>query len=160
MKNTALLFFALFMTSVCFAQTTGDAKVDEMIKKMKQQQQSNASITYTFKGKTYKDAAMTDTTKKGYYQVLSSLIADKTPDSTILISFMGTASGTHQFGEKNNGSIVMLNGSVYQMKGTVTIVIKGAKASGSFQGELYLVRQKNPKPDAKSSGKISGTFKI
>lgn len=158
MKTQLLLLLTLLFSSYSYSQS-GDPKVDEMIKKL-QQKNTNATITFAVNAKNYTDFAMTDTSKKGVYRISSSLLYDETPNTTIVLCFKGQTSGTHPFGEKNDGSLLMLNGKVYELKGTLKTTINGAKAVGSFSGDLYLVQSKNGKADTKSSGKIKGTFKI
>ncbi len=158
MKKLFLLL-ALLCSLLQFAQTSGNAKVDEMIKRLKEQQNTNASISFTFNKKTYKDKATFIETAKKSFAIGSSLTADDTPETMINLIVDKKKSGTYTIASgSQNSSVVTINGKYYQFAGTVNLVVKGKKVSGTFTGVLYEIEKGKSKPDVKSSGKVSGSF--
>lgn len=158
MKKLFLLAI-LFCSLLQFAQTSGNAKVDEMIKQLKEQQKTNASISFTFNKNIYKDKATFIETAKKSFAIGSSLIADDTPNTMINLIVDKKKSGTYNVVSGNqNSSVVTINGKYYQFVGAVNLVVKGKKVSGTFKGELFEIKKGKSKPDVKSSGVISGSF--
>ena len=158
MKKLFLLL-ALLCSLLQFAQTSGNAKVDEMIKQLKEQQKTNASISFTFNKNTYKDKASFIETAKKSFAIGSSLTADDTPNTMINLIVDKKKSGTYNVVSGNqNSSVVTINGKYFQFVGTVNLVVKDKKVSGTFKGELFEIKKGKSKPDVKSSGVISGSF--
>ena len=153
-----ILIIVLLSSFVNFAQT-GDAKVDKMLKELKEQQNSKASISFTFNKKTYKDKASFMETDKKTFSIGTSLLSEKLMTTQIGLIVDAKKSGTYTIATGNkNSSVVNINGTYYEFAGTVNLVVKGKKVSGTFTGELYEIKKGKSKPDAKSSGKVSGSF--
>lgn len=127
MKKLFLLA-TLFCSLLQFAQTSGNAKVDEMIKQLKEQQKTNASISFIFNKNTYKDKATFIETAKKSFAIGSSLTADDTPNTMINLIVDKKKSGTYSVVSGNqNSSVVAINGKYYQFVGAVNLVVKGKK---------------------------------
>lgn len=157
MKKIILLILAL-CPLVNVAQT-GDPKVDKMLKELQNQQKSNSSISFSFNAKTYKDKASFMETDKKTFSIGTSLLSDKMMTTQIALIVDKKKSGSYTILSGNkNGSVVLINKKYYQFEGTVNVSVKGEKVSGTFTGELYEIKKGKSKPDAKSSGKITGNF--
>lgn len=151
---------ALLISAVTFAQTSGNAQADELIKQIKNQQKSTGTIKFTVKGKSIKDIGTVMKVPKGLYLISSSLMLDDTPDSSIQLTVKKIESGNQSLNiDKNNNSFVVLNEIAYEIHGTITLKVLGKIISGSFQGELFEIKKNNAKAASKSSGKISGEIK-
>ncbi|WP_298393517.1 hypothetical protein [Flavobacterium sp.] len=154
-----LLITTLFFTILGFSQTSGNAKADELIKQIQQQQNSKSSISFTFNKKTYKDKASFLDTDKKTFSIGTSLLSEKIMTTQINLIVDKKKTGTYAIVAGNkNGSVVVISGKYYQFVGTVKLVVTGKKVAGTFAGELYEIKKGKGRPDAKSSGPISGSF--
>ena len=158
MKKIILSIITLLFVTFSFAQS-GDAKVDALIKQLKEQQNSRATVSFTYNNKNYKDKATFIETAKKTFVIGSSLTDDETAETQIHLEVTKKKSGAYAIVNGNqNSSLVTINDKYYQFAGTVNLVVKGKKVSGTFTGELYEIKKGKSKAEVKSSGKISGSF--
>jgi hypothetical protein len=158
--KTVLIIIISFFTSTIFAQSTGDAKVDSLIKQIKKQDKSKGTMRLVGKGAQVNDAATIIKTPQGFYNVGSSWSQATNPSNAFLCvstitngkqALLKDARGKRQ-------SVVVINGTAYDVDGEITFTIKGKTASAIFTGTLYEVKKKGKSNDT-SSGPITITFK-
>jgi hypothetical protein len=148
MKKIVCLLFSFFALYAANAQS-GDARVDALIHQM---QKPAGQFSFTFNGQKSAEKVSLIKTPKGFYAIMGSL------ETSTPIAFKIPQLATGKYDLADNDNVLSVNGKVYLFRGTISLVVAGAKTKGTLTGNLFEIKGKKAKAELTSSGTITGTF--
>lgn len=146
-----ILVILLFISSigVAFSQTSGNARVDALIKQQKQAKSGQFSFTINGQKFTEKVSVIKSANT---YGIVGDLVESTRP---LAIQFKTFSSGKYELNSDKN--VIGINDKIYTIKGFLDLKTSGSQASGTISGTLFEINAKG-KPSPTSSGNISGTL--
>jgi hypothetical protein len=146
-----ILVFLLLISSIgaAFSQTSGNARVDALIKQQKQAKSGQFSFTVNGQKFTEKVSVIKSANT---YGIVGDLMESTRP---LAILFNTFSSGKYEL--SNDKNIIGINDKIYALKGILDLKTSGNQASGTISGSLFEINTKG-KPSPTSSGNISGTL--
>ena len=149
MKPILVIFLFISNISVAFSQTSGNARVDALIKQQKQAKSGQFSFTVNGQKITEKVSVIKSANT---YGIVGDLVESTRP---LAILFKTFSSGKYEL--NNDKNIIGINDKIYVLKDTLELKVSGNQVSGTISGTLFEINAKG-KPSPTSSGNISGTL--
>ena len=149
MKPILVILLIISNFGVAFFQTSGNARVDGLIKQQKQAKSGQFSFTVNGKKITEKVSVIKSANT---YGIVGDLMESTRP---LAILFNTFSSGKYEL--NNDKNIIGINDKIYVLKGILDLKVSGNQASGAISGTLFEINSKG-KPSTTSSGNISGTL--
>jgi hypothetical protein len=149
MKPILVIFLFISSIGIAFSQTSGNARVDALIKQQKQAKSGQFSFTVNGQKITEKVNVIQSANS---YGIVGDLMESTRP---LAILFKTFSSGKYEL--SNDKNIIGINDKIYVIKGTLDLKTSGNQASGIVSGSLFEINSKG-KPSSTSSGNITGTL--
>ncbi|PWK27862.1 hypothetical protein LV89_01269 [Arcicella aurantiaca] len=149
MKPILIFLFIISNIGIAFSQTSGNARVDALIKQQKQAK--SGQFLFTVNGQKFTEKVNVIKSEKSY-GIIGDLMESTRP---LTILFQTFTSGKHELNSDKN--VIGIHDKIYIIKGFLDLKSSGNQASGTVSGTLFEINSKG-KTSPTSSGNISGTL--